>query len=277
MMFIYSMPMPVLFVLTLMLCLLFGLPGVWLTHKKQWLVHEDDNEIISLAHSFAGVVYAVALGLLVVDVQSDYSTVERLVMEESNLAVDLYIDLDGLGDIGNQAQVYVMSYVDSVIKEWCQIFPNTVHRLGSQKDVDNLLRYIINLKPSTDKEFVIYAEVLSGVNDLLDLRRQRLHLGVDGVGLATWMVIMMGAFITIGMTWFYAAKHKSAHYAVVGVMSLMFGLMVFLIVAMDHPLLGEFSVNNSAFLEAKCDIAKWDNDTQDPPQACLINDKVQVH
>ena len=43
-------------------------------------------------------------------------------------------------------------------------------------------------------------------------------------------------------------------------MSLMFGLMIFLIIAMDHPLLGQFSVDNSPFLEVKEDIAIWNTE-----------------
>ena len=70
---IYSIPLALLFLLVLALCLLLGVAGVYLTRRRDWMLNPDDNDIIAVAHAFAGVLYAVALGLLVVNVQADYS------------------------------------------------------------------------------------------------------------------------------------------------------------------------------------------------------------
>ena len=47
------------------------------------------------------------------------------------------------------------------------------------------------------------------------------------------------------------------HYGLVGSMSFMFGLMIFLIVAMDHPLWGNFSVSSAPFANVQRNIAEW--------------------
>ena len=201
---IYSVPLLLLFVLVLIPCMLLGLSGVWLTRRNNWMLDADDNEIISLTHAFAGVLYAVALGLMVVNVQSDYTEVEMVVMKEASLAEDLYIDSEGLrGSASNEIQQLVIDYVDTVVDEWETISQDNILELPSHEAVDDLAYRIIEYEPQGDKELIIYAEMLGGINEMLDYRRERLHLGVDGVGPVTWIVVAMGALITIGMAWFY--------------------------------------------------------------------------
>ncbi len=92
---------------------------------------------------------------------------------------------------------------------------------------------------------------------MLDQRRERLHLGRDSMGAVAWLIVILGAFITIGMTWFYPTESDRTRYPLVGTMGLMFGLMIFLIVVMDHPLLGGFRVESASFEEALLDMQDW--------------------
>ena len=257
---IYTIPLFLLFVLILTPCLTVGLAGVWLVRRYDWMLDPEDNDTAALAHAFVGVLYAVALGLMVVGVQSDYTEVEMVVMKEAYLAGDLYIDSEGLsGQDGSDIQELTKRYVDAVIQqEWPTVASGNLVAQETQSIIDELSHRIIDYKPDSDRELVVYAEMLSGVNDLLNQRRERLHLGSDGVGVVTWMVVTMGAVITIGMAWFYNTRGTYAHYGLVASMSFMFGLMIFLIVAMDHPLWGRFSVSSAPFEEVQRNIGEWE-------------------
>jgi hypothetical protein len=59
------------------------------------------------------------------------------------------------------------------------------------------------------------------------------------------------------MAWFYDTRSIYAHYGLVASMAFMFGLMIFLIVAMDHPLWGRFSVSSAPFKAVQRNIAEW--------------------
>jgi len=260
MLFIYTIPLYLLFLSVLLLCLAVNLGGTWLVRHKNWMIHPDDNGTAAFAHAFVAVLYAVALGLMVVGVQSSYSEVEMVVMKEAYIAGDLYIDAEGLsGSKGSDIQALTKKYIDAVIqKEWPAIAAGNTIEKETQNVVNELLHRIITYHPESDRDLVIYAEVLSEANDLLDQRRERLHLGGDGVGKVTWSVVIMGALITIGIAWFYNTRSARAHYGLVAGMSLMFSLMIFQILAMDHPLWGEFSVNSTPFKEVKREITTWE-------------------
>jgi len=243
MLWIYSMPLWLLAASTLLVTLVLGLWGVTLVRHKGWMLNDEDTGTAAFTHAFIGVLYAVALGLMVVGVQGAYSHVESVVMREANLAGDLYRDAEGLADpVRSHVQSLTRQYIDSVIDvEWAKV------SRGERSEetwyiIDELLRTIVTYKPVDDAELVVFAEVLAGVNEILDQRRERLHLGNVGVGFVTWTVVLLGALITIGIAWFYNTRSARAHYWLVGAMSAMFGLMIFLIIAMDYPLRGDYSV-----------------------------------
>jgi len=191
MLLIYDIPLFLLFLLVLAICLLIGLAGVRLVRQNNWMLNAEDNNMASLAHAFVGVLYAVALGLMVVGVQSGYADVEVIVMKEAYLAGDLYIDSKGLPEKNTtEIQALTEKYINSVINnEWPTIAKGNFMDKETQGVIDHLAHYIITLKPQSDHGLVIYAELLDGLNDLLDQRRERLHLGNDGVGTVTWIVV----------------------------------------------------------------------------------------
>lgn len=69
-----------------------------------WLRNPEDTATASFTHAFIGVLFAVALGLMVVGVQGGYAHVETLVMTEANLAGDLYRDIENKGASSVQAR-----------------------------------------------------------------------------------------------------------------------------------------------------------------------------
>lgn len=255
---IESLPLPLLFIALILPCLLLGIGGAWLVKNLGWQANAADKDAIVLTHAFAGMLYAVALGLMVINVQSSYSEVKMVVMQEANLTENLFIDASGLeGASGTDIQALARNYAEDVIGEWESIGRRNDSSLPSHESVENLTLRILNYQPLSARDQIIYAEVLSGLNDMLDQRRERLHLGRDSMGAVAWLIVILGAVITIGMTWFYPTESDRTRYLLVGTMGLMFGLMIFLIVVMDHPLLGGFRVESASFEEALLDMQAW--------------------
>ena len=257
----FALPLWLLATIILGLSIVVGLGGVKLVRDRGWMMEADDTGAAGLVHAFIGVLYAVALGLMVVAVQGDYAEVDSVAMREANIAGDLYIDLEGLPDPArSELQGLVKRYVSAVADdEWPAV------ARGATSDatwalVDSIARGIITYEPPTPHAELVYPEILTEVNQLMDHRRERLFLGTGGVGAVTWTVVLIGAFITLSVAWFFHTPSARAHYWLSAAMSAIFGLMIFLIVAMDHPLLGDFSVQPDAFRGVKENMDRWDRD-----------------
>src|SRR4051812_1117179 len=85
-----------------------------------WLIRPEDQGPAGLMHQFIGVLYAVALALIVVSVQSSYAQVEQAVVNEASAVRNLFRHLDGLEEPArSQLQTLTRQYLDSAIEvEW---------------------------------------------------------------------------------------------------------------------------------------------------------------
>ena len=264
MLWLFQLPLWLLAIVVLAPSILFGVGGVYLVRRRGWMLDPESNGTAGFVHAFVGVLYAVALGLMVVAVDSSYGDVEAAVMTEANLTSDLFRDMEAFPEPArSQLQGLTRRYVESVIaREW----PAEASGGASEEtwiQVDSLARSIITYHPPTEHARLVYPEVLVGINELLDQRRIRLFLGADGIGLITWIVVLLGAVVTIGMACFFNTPSARGHYTLVGTMSLMFGLMIYLIIALDHPLIGPNGVDPAPFVEVMENIDFWES--SDPP------------
>ncbi|HEX8242971.1 MAG TPA: hypothetical protein VF541_05740, partial [Longimicrobium sp.] len=91
-------------------------------------------------------------------------------------------------------------------------------------------------------------------------RRDRLFLGGRGVGAVTWTIIILGGMITVGFAAFFNMRNGRAQVLLTGMMAAMFGLMLFLIAAMDHPLWGRLSVDPGPFRQIAVNFARQQAD-----------------
>lgn len=261
--FFYEIPLWLLSIVIILPIVLFSLGGVWVARGRNWVIDERSNATAGFAHAFIGVLYAVALGLMVVGVQGSYEAVEGVVVQEANLVSDLYRNLEAMPDPARtQMQGLTSRYLDAVINKEFPAVAKDERSEPTWRLADSLVRSIITYEPTTEHAKAVYPAVLDLANKMLDQRRERLYMGTSGVGTVTWMVVLLGALITIGVAWFFYALTPKTHYMLVGTMSAMFGLMIFLIVALDHPLWGTMSVQPEALQTVQANILRWDHERE---------------
>ena len=187
-------------------------------------------------------------------------------MHEAYTVGEVFIDAYGLSEpTRSNVQNYAEKYANSVVDdEWDKIREGRREVSTSNIILDKLIFEIVKFNPGTNGEVAVHAEILAQVNQLHDFRRERLHMGSEGLGVVTWLVVICGAIITIGLSGFHRTESASTHYLIISIMTSMLGLMIFLIVAMDRPLWGDFSISKSPFTEVLSDIERWKSDFGQP-------------
>src|SRR5262245_44597742 len=201
---LYDLPLWLVALVCIGASVAYAIIGILTCRRLGWTLDECDHGTAGIVHAFVGVLYAVALGLLTVSVQSSFGDVENASVTEASAAGDLYRTLDGLSDTSRlRIQHDVASYVDLVVeKEW------PAARKGQESDTtwrlaDNLYTEIVRYTPRNDKDLQLYTQLVTDGQDLLNARRTRLFLGTDGIEFTTWLVIIAGAIITIGFACFF--------------------------------------------------------------------------
>jgi hypothetical protein len=255
--FIYTLPLWMLGLSIIGISVAYVVVSVTVVHRCGWAIDADEVGTATVLHAFVSVLYAVALALIVVNVQSEFSAVDDAALTEASKLSDLYRNLDGLeGPDRGRLQDEVARYVDLVIdKEW------PANRRGEQSEetiraVDYLGRHVIQLHPASADAQVVQQALLEDIDDVLDARRKRLFLGLAGMNGVMWLIIAAGAFITIGFAALFPMRRVGRQIVVLSLAAVMFALMILLIVAMDRPLRGELSVGPAAFLQIRSNIAR---------------------
>jgi hypothetical protein len=245
---LYTVPLWLLALLLVAGSVGCAMGGVLLARRLGWRVAFDDNTAAGFLHAFLGVVYAVALGLIVVMVQGDYGDVDEAAVHEASNVGDMYRLIDGLSEPSRtRLKGEVQGYVAVVIRdEWPTVAAGGRSE-RTARTLDALVHDVILMQPATAHDHDLYPQLLSTMQTVLDQRRERLIEGVQGIGAVTWTVIILGGLITLGFACTFHMVSLRAQLVLTSLMAVSFALMVFLIIGMDHPLWGDLSVGPDAF------------------------------
>jgi Protein of unknown function (DUF4239) len=225
--------------------------GIVLTrpHVRRWVEPQADwNGVMGYVLSYHGVLYGILLGLIAVGTYQNYADVEKTVGQEASALAALSRDVSSYPEpIRGELQALLREYCRYVIEEAWPAQRRGIIPEGGTDRVSAFQRKLMTFEPATKGQEILHAATLQQFNSFVEIRRQRLLDVTTGLPAALWYVVAVGAVLGIFLTWLFCLDRLSVHLAVAGILSLLTGLVVFLIAAMDHPFRGEVSVSPEAF------------------------------
>src|SRR3954452_4041719 len=225
--------------------------GIILTrpHVRWWVGSQADwNGVMGYVLSCHGVLYGILLGLIAVGTYQNFSEVEKSNGQEASALAALYRDVSSSPEtIRGELQALLREYCRYVIEEAWPAHRRGIIPEGGTDRVSAFQRRLMAFEPATKGQEILHAATLHQFNSFVEIRRQRLHHVTTGLPAALWYVVAVGAVLGIILTWLFSIDRFSVHLAVAGILSLLTGLVIFLIAAMDHPFRGGVSVSPEAF------------------------------
>jgi hypothetical protein len=206
------------------------------------------NDVTSYYIAAVGVLYGLALGLIAVATYQNYSDADSKVTKEANAIGALFRDLDVYPQpIRATLEDDLRAYMDFIIqKEW------PAHRRGEvPHEGEDLLETfedrLITFEPVKEREKISHAQAVKSLDDVVEGRAYRLEAVGTALPGVLWGVVLIGAGITVGVTYLFWVENFKLHAVLVGSFAACLGLLVFLTAAMDNPFRGEFSVSPDAY------------------------------
>ncbi len=208
----------------------------------------DSREAISYFFTAVGTIYAVLLAMIAVAAWENYSQMDELVTQEASEALNVFRDVEGMPrPIREKVRGLLLEYVRVVMEEeWPEMNQGRPTQT-SNRVIDELVSAIVRHRPTEPGESILFQESFETMNRLLGLRRKRLMAVGLGLLPELWMVVLVGGFLNIGLSLLIATKDIRLDLILTTAFSLMIGIMVFLIFALDHPFWGDVSVKPEAF------------------------------
>ena len=229
----------------------FGITGLAATRKWAPSLHHatlSHNDIVGYYFSAITVLYGITLGLLMVGVWSTFSQTAEKVDREADSLAALYMDVSQYPDPGRRVlQGDLRTYTRQVIDlAWPQQ-QNGIIPKADEAVIAEIANDLATFEPASEAQKVLHAECYKQFNELVQRRRSRVLSVTAGLSGALWSLLLVGAVITIAVTWCFHLHNEKMHLLMTALTSSLLGLMIFLVAAMDHPFLGKISVSPEPF------------------------------
>jgi len=207
---------------------------------KKFKQHHD---IAGPIFSTIGVIYAVMLAFVLVIVWQDFDRAQNDTVKEANYFAQIYRDATGLPEpFRSQFLEANGNYLKAVIKyEWPQM-QRGERSLESQAAADRVWEVTASFDPKTDKEKIFFSEMLTKMNDAVEMRRQRIQDAGSGLHPALWFVLLFGGIITVVFTFFFGSENLYAQLTMTTMLAVLIVLILFTILLMDFPFSGDLSI-----------------------------------
>jgi hypothetical protein len=211
---------------------------------------ESHNDVAGFIIAVIGVLYAVLLAFVVVIVWEQFDAARGNADHEAGLVESLYRDVGALpGDTG-QVRQEIQRYAQSVADdEWKSMSTHQRESPLADAALTALVRSFEKLRPSGAGESAFYTESVKRLNDIEQARRERVLASSTALPGPLWLVLLAGAIVTIGFTYFFGVSNFRAHMLMVVALAAIIGLILFLLMALDLPFTGALAVRPSAMRE----------------------------
>jgi ABC-type Co2+ transport system permease subunit len=108
--------------------------------------------------------------------------------------------------------------------------------------MDLLQSTLMRYEPISEAQKALALETIASFDRMMDARRMRLDSVKRRLPGVLWLVILVGAFISLVSTFHFPVLDARVHRAQVALLAAFIGLVIFIIMALDRPYDGDLGL-----------------------------------
>jgi hypothetical protein len=204
---------------------------------------EDSHFVGPLVHSIM-VFYGLVLALIAVNVFETYSESSRIVSSEASAIAMLYRDAGSYPEPArSELEGGLRDYVDNVIHEAWPLQRAGRIPSGGVAKMDTVQARLAAFEPVTEGQKALHAEAWRAYNHVIETRRARLDKVTTALPGVMWLIILLGAAISLSASFFFHVEDARLHAILVTLLAIFIASVIFLVLAMDHPFRGDLGIS----------------------------------
>jgi Na+/melibiose symporter-like transporter len=197
-----------------------------------------NNEIAGFKFATVGVIYAVLLAFAVIVVWEKFNEAETAVVQEAGAAATLYRLASGPEPEAVATRVALTNYLRLAIdRDWPQMAAGKESHEVTQA-LDAVYAAALRLTDKSSRQPAIFVEMFKQLDAITQARRVRLHVARGIVPGVLWTVLVCGAVLTVGFTFFFGTENLPAQAMMTGILSVLVFMGLLVIVSIDYPFTG---------------------------------------
>ena len=212
----------------------------------QVLIHERvgvaklarNNEIAGFKFATVGVIYAVLLAFTVIVVWEKFNDAQSAVANEAGATAALFHYTQGKDPEAMAVRTALANYLKAAIENDWPAMARETESPATEQALDSLYAATIALNRSGSRGTADMEEVFRQLDNVTAARRIRIHLATGLVPNVIWIVLFMGALLTVGFTLFFGSENLRAQVSMTGILSVLVTMGLVVIISIDHPFTG---------------------------------------
>lgn len=244
--FFYNIPNNLLILVFIVVLVSLALIGlyIFIVLTDDRFSKRFDNANTNIYLSLLVVVIGVVMAFVITDEWQNFTQIQSDLITEANVLFLLIQTIEPLPDTSDTI-IMIVQYICSIINvefpamQIGQLPPDNVF-------LDSLQVAIYEYHPLTTRDTVLYDKSIDLLNQAIFLRNKRLEASVDGLPAELWTVLLLGVIVLIIMSWFITGDNYYRAIMVILIVTT-YASLLFLIVALDFPFMGQFSLTAEPF------------------------------
>jgi Protein of unknown function (DUF4239) len=222
-----------------------SLAGLTLVRRSVTLsTLESHHDVAGFILAVVGVVYAVLLAFVVIIVWQQFEDAKASVDDEAVAIGSLYRDAVALGPRTVPLRVALTRYSHSVVDdEWPTMAKHHDENATTDADLNRVWEALRAVPAKGRQPTAFYNQASDQLHALTDLRRKRILKSGSQLPSPLWIVLIAGAIISIGFTYFFGVANFRAQALMVAALASIIGLVLFLVLSLDLPFTGDVGAN----------------------------------
>ena len=223
----------------------------------------EAHDITGNLLSVVGTLYAVLLGLVVVDSLVRFERAVDVVQRESNVLADIFLLAGRLPDPPRgRVQDKCRTYARQVVEDEWPLMAKGHASVAARQSAFQLTKSLDGFEPRTEAEKAVYPMLLEQMRNLWDCRRERVGTAEYGIPVVEWFVLLLGGAVTVLFAGLFRAESVSLQRFLTALAALVIGLNLYLVSLFGYPFAGELTVSSRPF---QVDLAIFEGRFEDAP------------
>lgn len=232
--------MTIAILLKFMVYILVAVGGFLIVHKLVPATRREEyNNIAGFVFATVSVVYTVLLAFIVVTVWSQYTTAENLIDAEASHITDLHHNANAFPDsIKVKIQAASKKYVNDLLQYEWPAMEQIKTSPETEASFNALWQAHYEYKPVQDVEHIWLSASVNELNQLGEARTARLSAVNYNLHPFMWIVLYLGAILTIGITYLFGSVSQTVHIILIICLTISIGMIMILIESLVLPFSG---------------------------------------
>ena len=207
------------------------------------------NEVAGFLFLAIAGFYSLLLSFMVFLVWGELNETKNNLNKEGSSALALYRDIKYYPDTTDSKQMMIvyLDYVFNVVDDEMPNMRQMKQSIKTGESLNNIFFQIERIHPKTPFETQLLTEMFRHLNELSVYRGLRTGSLEMEIPPPIWLPLLFGALITVLCSIVLDIEHTRLHISLNILLGSFIGMVLFIIILLDHPFTGSFSVNSKSY------------------------------